>query len=217
MKIFATILLSLFIASCGSNPSKDSNKLNVRIISIDEIANFGLYSKSDEDLGLYEIPFYVSKGNSFSTGRAFREARDNLVPHCSTLPRSDYISKKLKPRPLMLSIRNSGKLSLDSEIVFVCIDNNFNEGNKNLLERVKYYASKLKNEIEKAKELRKKEEERKAFIRSLYKPSTKSSPNDNTQQILNDFRKGIDKWGNDSSDDEMFKRSREMLDRGWTN
>jgi len=148
MKIFAAFILSLFIASCGSNPSKDNKPIEVKQLSFQELSDNGLYSKEDDANGLYGIEFYEVKGSSISQKESINEVTDKAKKYCGFKESSEYFgSTQIKPKPLGLRFKFEEAWVYDTSLIFICRDIQFTKNNENLLKRLKDIAAKEKTRV----------------------------------------------------------------------
>lgn len=144
LKAFFLLVSTIIISGCVSNPmsSKSSSNDNIKKLSIQDISDEGLYSKADDDMGLYDFNFYKISDSSIV---GFKRALDNITEeskdYCGDKKRSAFIGDKVKPKPVMFRLDGSiGVFSDSVSVIFGCIDSQYTKDNQNVQNRLEELA-----------------------------------------------------------------------------
>jgi hypothetical protein len=140
LKVIFLLVSAIIISGCVSIPmsSKSSSNDGIKKLDIQGISDEGLYSKADDDMGLYDINFYKISDSSI---RGFHIAMGNLnekmIDYCGNKERSDFLGNRIKAKYLTLKKDGEvGFFSRDASIVFACQDSQFTKDNQNIQKRL---------------------------------------------------------------------------------
>jgi len=146
--LLITTGIAFILSGCVSNPMSSISSSNdgIEKLSMQEIYVAGLYSKADDDLGLYDINFYKASDSSvLGYNRAERGVMEKIVKFCGNRKRSSYIGDRVKAQ--YMPIKASGSIGVFSDsfsLIFICGDSQFTKDNQNILTRfAKYYNPKF--------------------------------------------------------------------------
>jgi hypothetical protein len=144
------LVSTIIISGCVSNPvsSKSSSNDGVEKLSIQDISDEGLYSKVDDDMGLYDINFYkISDSSVVGYALAEKYIIKKARKFCGDKKRSAFLGDRVKPEPLPIKAGGSiGAFSDDASLVFVCKDSQFTKDNINIVKRIDEYFDKFNEE-----------------------------------------------------------------------
>jgi hypothetical protein len=144
------LVSAIIISGCVSNPvsSKSSSNDGVEKLSIQGISDEGLYSKVDDDMGLYDINFYkISDSSVVGYALAEKYIIKKARMFCGDKKRSAFLGDRVKPEPLPIKAGGSiGAFSDDASLVFVCKDSQFTKDNINIVKRIDEYFDKFNEE-----------------------------------------------------------------------
>jgi hypothetical protein len=139
-KLLTLSIVTIVIGGCSSNPistglasSNNSPNNGIKRLDIQEIADAGLYSKSNDDAGLYNINFYKASDSAMSWDTAFDNVRGTIKEYCGNKSRSSFLGNRVKPIPMLLKpYGNFGFFKDDVSYIFICKDAQFNSNNQDL-------------------------------------------------------------------------------------
>ena len=133
------IISTIIISGCVSNPMSNKPPSNdgIKKLDIQEIADADLYTKVDDDLGLYGINFYQTSDTSIvSIDNVIKSTNKKAKNFCGNKKRSPYLGDRVKPRTMVLAAEGDvGWFQDEYRIIFICADSAFTKDNQQLMTR----------------------------------------------------------------------------------
>jgi len=171
----------------------------VRKMTLQEIFDNGLYSKENDDKGLYDFNFYFTEISSLRTPQEVNDAlAEKMKVFCAAKSKSEIANPKLNTPPMLLKVKaDFGVFQKDMSAIFICIDNQFNKENKHLGKIFNEYFKQAKE-----KDLKVVEAQAKDYFRRV------QNINSNIQKTMDEYSRRenqmYENWMKNTNDSKDF-------------
>jgi len=120
----------------------------MKLLNFEQLADLGLYSRKNEDMGMFDIDFYTVNTNDKVAAEVVEDAITISKNYCSEKPRSSFVGDRVNPRPMYIKAKfNNDRGYYNLGLTFVCRDSQFTSSNAHIYQLLTDYSSKAKDEL----------------------------------------------------------------------